>query len=270
MDILEWNEFARFSDMCRSKGMDLLPVEIKVNVEGDVPGALTTLDGSHGALMRRRIWFAEDRDGVAEGRVRLLEGGVIVRFRAGGGRDDLVVKLRPTSREKLVGRFSDAFEVEPVTYKIEEDWSRNTRVLAASLTHVHPSGTLAAAVEGGGDPAVPIDALQDQFLHACAPTVHIGGLVALGPIVSMKIDDVPLDDLEVGLEVWSAAGMEFLEVSTRVKPEHGEDAEEFRERAERKLRKLEEAVLDRGVTPAGHPDSKTSRVLTALAQAAHV
>ncbi|MFE0648500.1 hypothetical protein ACFVZH_07930 [Streptomyces sp. NPDC059534] len=250
--------------------MDLLPVEIKVNIEGDVSSALTALGGSHGPLMMRRIWFAEDRDGVAQGRVVLLEGGVIVRIRTGGGPDDLVVKLRPCVREQLVGRFEKAFEVERVKYKIEEDWSRNARVLAASLTHTHQPGALAAAVEAGGNPAASIDAVQDQFVHACASEVHLDGLVALGPIVSLKIEDVPLDDLEVDLEVWSVGSMEFLEASTRVKPKDDEERGDFIDRADRRLRKLEEAVLERGVGLSGEPDSKTSRVLTALAQAAHV
>ncbi|GGT09757.1 hypothetical protein GCM10010222_59650 [Streptomyces tanashiensis] len=248
--------------------MDLLPVEIKVNIEGDVAGALSALGSGQGAMMTRRIWFAEDQDGVAQGKLLLLEGGVIVRFRIGGGPDDLVVKLRPCTHEQLVGRFQDPFEVAPITYKIEQDLSRNGRVLAASLAHTHPSGTLAPAVEPGADSSVPLDAVQDQFLHACARDVEFDRLVALGPIFSTKVDDVPLDDLEVDLEAWSAAGLHFLEASIRVKPKDGDDAEEFEERAERKLRKLEEAVLARGVTLSEVADSKTQRVLTALAAAA--
>ncbi|MFD0345128.1 hypothetical protein ACFQ0M_01660 [Kitasatospora aburaviensis] len=129
--------------------MDLLPIEIKVNVEGDVVAALSALNGSHGAMTMRRIWFAEDREGVAKGKVPLLDGGVIVRFRTGGGPDDLTVKLRPCTLDQLVGRFSDAFAVEPLTYKIEQDWSVSDRVLAASLVHTYPPGELAAAVESG-------------------------------------------------------------------------------------------------------------------------
>ncbi|NUL02542.1 hypothetical protein HRW07_04630 [Streptomyces lunaelactis] len=247
--------------------MDLLPVEIKVNIEGDAAGALSALGGSHGALTTRRIWFAEDRDGVAEGRVPLLDDGVIVRFRIGGGPDDLTVKLRPCTRERLVGRFSAPFDAEPFTYKIEKDWSRNGRVLAASLVRSHPPGALAEAVERGADPAAPINAVQDQFLHACAPSVPLDGLVVLGPILSTKVDDVPLDDLEVDLEVWSAAGLEFLEASIRVKPKDEDDAEEFTARAERKQRNLEDAVRERGVVLSEHPENKTRRVLTALAEA---
>ncbi|MET9762703.1 hypothetical protein ABZ016_27290 [Streptomyces sp. NPDC006372] len=248
--------------------MDLLPVEIKVNVESDVGAALSALGGAHGpGTTTRQIWFAEDRDGVAEGRVPLLEGGVIVRFRSGGGPDDLTVKLRPCTREQLIGRFSDPFDAKPLTYKIEHDWSGNHHVLAASLTHGHPPGTLSDAVAPGSDPVTPIDAVQEQFLHACRPAVRVGGLVALGPILSTKADDVPLDDLDVDLEAWSVAGLDFLEVSIRVKPKDEDDAEKLDERAERKQRKLEAAVRERGVVLSEHPESKTQRVLTALAGA---
>lgn len=247
--------------------MDLLPTEIKVNVEGDVAAALSALGGSHSPMKTRRIWFAEDRDGVAEGRVPLLDGGVIVRFRIGGKSDDLTVKLRPCTREQLVGRFSAAFEAEPFTYKVEEDWSGNSRVVAASLVHDHPPMALSDAVKPGADPAASLDAVQDQFLHACAPAVRLDGLVALGPVHSTKADDVPLDDLEVDLEAWSAAGLDFLKVSIRVKPKDGDDLEKFTARAEREQRKLEDAVRERGVALSEHPDSKTRRVLTALAAA---
>ncbi|MFE1443382.1 hypothetical protein [Streptomyces sp. NPDC058739] len=247
--------------------MDLSPVEIKVNVEGDVPAAVSALGGGNGPMTTRRIWFAEDRDGVSEGRLPLLTGGVIVRFRIGGGGDDLTVKLRPCEREQLVGRFAAPFEVRPLTYKIEHDWSPAGRVLAASLVRDHPPGALSGAVAPGGDPALPVDAVQDQFLHACAPDVPVDALVALGPVLVTKFDDVPLDDLEVDLEAWSVAGLEFLECSIRVKPKDGDDAEEFVARAERKQRKLLDAVRGRGVTVSEHAENKTKRVLTALAMA---
>ncbi|MEY9996953.1 hypothetical protein ABIE67_008985 [Streptomyces sp. V4I8] len=83
----------------------------------------------------------------------------------------------------------------------------------------------------------------------------------------MKVDDVSLDDLDVDLEVWSVAGLEFLEASIRVKPKDDEAAEEFAARAERKQRKLEDAVRQRGVSLSEHPENKTRRVLTALAGA---
>ncbi|MCB8904931.1 MULTISPECIES: hypothetical protein [unclassified Streptomyces] len=247
--------------------MNLLPIEIKVNIEGDVAAALSALGGAGAATTTRRIWFAEDRDGVAEGRVRLLDAGVIVRFRNGGGPDELTVKLRPCTREQLVGRFEEAFDVTPITYRIEEDWSADRRVVAASLTHGHPSGALLGAVQPGADPTASIDAVQDQFLDICAPVVELDGLVALGPVLSTKAADVALGDLEVDLEAWRVAGLEFLEASIRVKPKSGENADELTARAERRQRKLEEAVRELGVTVSELPESKTHRVLTTLAAA---
>jgi hypothetical protein len=196
-----------------------------------------------------------------------LDSGVIVRFRIGGGPDDLTVKLRPCLREQLVGRFSAPFEATPFTYKIEEDWSGDNRVLAASLVHGHTQGMLSAAVQPGADPATAIDAVQDQFLHACAPAVRVDGLIALGPIHSTKFDDVPLDDLDADLEAWSVAGLDFLEASIRVKPKDEDDVKELAARAERRQRQLKDAVRDRGVPLSEHPENKTRRILTALAEA---
>lgn len=244
--------------------MGLLPVEIKVNVEGDVPAALSALGSSRGVLTSRRIWFAEDRDGAAQGRTPLLDDGVIVRLRLGGGAEDLTVKLRPCDQEQLTGRFSDPFRAGPFTYRVEEDWSSNGRVLAASLARDCPPGTLGGAVAPQADAAAAMDALQEQFLHACAPSVPLDGLTALGPVLATKTDDVPLEDLEVALEVWSVSDLEFLEASIRVKPKDGDDRETFTARAERKQRKLHEAVRERGVTLSEHPENKTRRVLTAL------
>ncbi|MFE5942793.1 hypothetical protein [Streptomyces sp. NPDC056480] len=247
--------------------MNLLPIEIKVNIEGDVAAAMSALGAAGAATTTRRIWFAEDRDAVAEGRVRLLDEGVIVRFRIGGGPDELTVKLRPCTLEQLVGRFAGPFDATPLTYRIERDWAADRRVVAASLTHGHPSGALLSAVQPGADSAVAIGVVQEQFLDVCAPDVQVDGLVALGPVHSTKADDVALGDLEVDLEAWRVAGLQFLEASTRVKPKDGEEVGELTARAERRQRKLEEAVRELGVTLSELPDSKTHRVLTALVAA---
>ncbi|USQ86197.1 hypothetical protein NFX46_22335 [Streptomyces phaeoluteigriseus] len=65
-------------------------------------------------------------------------------------------------------------------------------------------------------------------------------------------------------EVWSAAGLDFLEASIRVQPKEDDDSEEFSARAERRQRKLEDAVRERGVVLSEHPENKTRRMLTAL------
>ncbi|WP_328876300.1 hypothetical protein OHT76_43090 [Streptomyces sp. NBC_00287] len=142
------------------------------------------------------------------------------------------------------------------------------RVLAASLVHDHPPGALSAAVQPGADPAAPIDEVQDQFVHACASAVRLDGLVALGPVFSARARDVSLGDLEVNLETWSAAELDFLEASIRVKPKNGENADEFTARAGRKQRRLNEAVRERGLTVSEHSENKTRRILTTLAEAA--
>jgi hypothetical protein len=58
------------------------PTEIKANVDGAVADALAKLGNPDGAS-KRQIWFAEDRDGLADGELRLLKGGVIIRVRSG-------------------------------------------------------------------------------------------------------------------------------------------------------------------------------------------
>ncbi|MFJ2006725.1 hypothetical protein [Streptomyces chartreusis] len=73
--------------------------------------------------------------------------------------------------------------------------------------------------------------------------------------------------MDVDLDAWSAAGLDFLEASIRVKPKDEDDAEKLAERAERKQRKLNEAVRERGVVLSEHLENKTRRILTALAEA---
>lgn len=241
-----------------------LPVEVKVNVDGNVAEALSALGEPQGPIQKRLIWFAEDPQGITDGRL-LLDSNVIVRFRSGDTADELTLKLRPCTKEQLVGRFSSPFDGESFEYKIEQDWSGSRHVLSASATRSHPQGALLDAVAQGADAATPLDARQLRFLQECAPAVHITGLVALGPISSTKFDDVPLDDLEVDMERWSVADLDFLELSIRVKPKDDENDDEFEARAKRKQKKLESAVRDRGVVISENPENKTRRVLTALA-----
>lgn len=244
------------------------PVEIKVNIEDNIADALSTLGQPQGSTPKRLIWFAENRQSIADGRL-LLDSGVIVRFRSGDTPDELAVKLRPCTKAQLVGRFSNPFDRESFEYKIEEDWSGSRRVLSASATRAHPQGALLNAVAPEADAAAPLDARQLHFLQECAPAVHITGLVALGPIASTKFNDVPLDDLEVDLERWTVADLDFLELSIRVKPKDGEKAHEFETRAKRKQKKLESAVRDRGVVISENPENKTRRVLTTLTASHH-
>ncbi|MEV7544927.1 hypothetical protein [Streptomyces sp. NPDC089915] len=52
-----------------------------------------------------------------------------------------------------------------------------------------------------------------------------------------------------------------------MKPKDVDEVEEFMARAERKERRLEDAVRERGMVLSEHPESKTRRVLTALVKA---
>ncbi|WP_407914727.1 hypothetical protein [Kitasatospora sp. NE20-6] len=243
----------------------LLPIEIKVNIDGSVGAALSALGEPQGEVVKRLVWFAEDRGGVEAGRLLLLGDGVIVRFRSGDTPDELAVKLRPCTEEQLVGRFSRPFDEESFEYRIEEDRSGSRHALAASAVSSHPQGALLAAVAPDADAGAPLGALQRQFLRECEPGLHLGGLVALGPVASTKFNNLLLDDLKVDMERWSVSDLDFLELSIRVKPKDDEGAEEFEARSRRKQEKLESSVRDRGVVISEHLDDKTRRVLTALA-----
>ncbi|MGV9870403.1 hypothetical protein [Rhodococcus koreensis] len=248
------------------------PIEIKINIAGRVDAVLPALGKPRGGKKRRQIWFAEDRQGVADGRLALLNGGVIVRFRSGDGPDDLTVKLRPCLESQLPGRWSDSFEdtTESLEYRIEGDWSGERRGLAASLVSTRPQGSLLDAIGVDNGTARELKTIQRQFLETCAqPPLHVGQLVTLGPIVSTKWTDLALGDLEVNMERWQAAELDFLEVSIRVKPKDGETAEEFDARAVRKQEKFATAVRERGITIAEDKNNKTKRVLTALAATHH-
>ncbi|MFF5010267.1 hypothetical protein ACFY3G_46625 [Streptomyces phaeochromogenes] len=240
------------------------PAEIKVNIDGNIADALSTLGTPQGPVQKRLIWFAEDLQEIADGRL-LLDSGVIVRFRSGDTPDELAVKLRPCTQAQLIGQFSSPFDAESFEYKIENDRSGNRQVLSASATRTHPQGALLYAVAPGANASAPLDDRQQQFLQECAPSVDVTGLAALGPISSTKFSNVPLDDLEVDLERWSVADLDFLELSIRVKPKDDDKADQFEARAKRKQKKLESAVRDRGIAISGNPENKTRRVLTTLA-----
>ncbi|MFD8102929.1 hypothetical protein ACFV24_25655 [Nocardia fluminea] len=245
----------------------LFPIEIKVNINGQVTDVLSTL-GEPDAVSHRRVWFAEDRDGLSDGELRLLGSGVIIRFRSGSGGDELTAKLRPCVHEQLLGRFNDRFEVEVerLKYRIEGDWSGDRRVLAASLVNERPPGTVLDFVGVGDNAAAALHAVARQFVHTCArPSVRLDDLEALGPIACTKWTDLDLDDLEVDIERWQGGGLDFLELSIQVKPKDGESAGELEDRAMRKQEKFSQLVRQRGIAIADDITNKTERVLTALA-----
>jgi hypothetical protein len=246
----------------------LYPIEIKVNLDGGVDDALAAL-GQPEPTAARLIWFAEDRDGLADGTLRLQSGGVILRVRSGGPADDSTAKLRPCSPSQLRNDWANPFDRNRLEYTIEGDWSGPHRVRAASARSSFAQGSLVQ--ERGGGARLSRDALtakQLRFLQECAGIpVDVGRLVALGPIESQKWTDLPLADMEVNAERWRAAGLDFLELSIRVQPKHGDKRADLETRAEKRQAELTASVEGMGLQIAVNNDNKTHRVLTALAAA---
>ena len=144
------------------------PVEIKVNVDGEVDDALSVLENPEAELEKRQIWFCEDRLGVSQGKLTLLDGGVIIRFRSGERADELTLKLRPCDEAQLVGTWSKSFRKDSFEYRIEGDWSGNRRVMAASAVSSRPPGSLLDAVAPDLDAALAFDHNQRMFFADCA------------------------------------------------------------------------------------------------------
>jgi hypothetical protein len=251
----------------KESGAVIVPIEIKVNIDGDVDQALSALRQSHGQPEWRQIWFAEDRFAISEGKLALLDGGAIVRFRSGEGPDELTLKLRPCDEQQLVGKWSDSFEEESFKYRIEGDWSGSRHVLAASAVSNQPQDSLLDTVAMGVDAAIPLDDNQRQFFDDCArPGVHADRLVALGPIAATKWSELKFGELDVNMERWTVADLDFLELSIRVKPKGGETVDTFESRAAAKQQELHQAVIDRGTAISERRENKTQRVLAALAE----
>jgi hypothetical protein len=246
----------------------LYTVEIKANIDGAVLDALARLGDLSGAT-KRQIWFAEDRDGLAGGELRLYSADVIVRVRSGEGPDDTTAKLRPCHQSQLHGRWKAAFENPDVEYRIEGDWSGEHHVQAASAVSTFGQGTQ-AQIGGTGLHEQTLTSSQLEFLTRCASvSVSVDNLIALGPIDSTKWSGVAMEGLTVNAERWKVADLDFLELSIRVKPEKHDTADDFAHHARRQQRRLAEAVAALGMQVAANTDNKTHRVLTALAAAVH-
>jgi hypothetical protein len=248
-------------------------IEVKINIAGGIDDALRALGERPAGMSTRHIWFAADPQGVAEERLPLSDSGVVIRFRSSADKDDLTVKLRPCLESQLLGRWREPFKVETDTdklkYRIEGDWSGTRQVLAASLVSTGAPGSLLDAVAAGGNAAKALKTIQWQFLETCAvPPLHVQPLTALGPIASTTWTDLALGGLEVNLERWQAAELDFLEASIRVAPEDAESDEEFEARALHTQQEFTMSVRERGIAIAQDLNNKTQRVLKALVAAA--
>lgn len=242
----------------------LHPIEIKVNIEGAVTQALQSL-GNPGEGSTRQVWFAEDRAELADGQLRLLDSGVIVRIRSGGGLDDTTVKLRPCEPAQLRDGWTADFTRGGVEYRIEGDWSGARHSLAASAVSTFGDGAQ-AHVAGAALGEYALTSSQRDFLTQCAtPRVRLTDLIAVGPIVSTKWRDMKVGDIMVNAERWTAADLDFLELSIRVRPKSADTPYRFADRAENRQQRLIRAVERTGLAIATNTDNKTRRVLTALA-----
>lgn len=239
-------------------------VEIKVNLR-DVTSSLRVLGLSMDEGTERSVWFLEDRSHGDSPLTPLLGANVIVRLRTTtGDDDDSTVKLRPCLPPQLTDDWRKGFEAGRCDYGIEGDWSGDRHVLAASCKVSLTRGEIEDVLESSdADLPALFDVRQQQLLDECADIrVAFSELTPLGPIqatVWKKARLADLDfDLDVSVERWEVAGLDFLELSTRVKPDDGDPAEH--------QRVLEEYVTRMRLVREGSLDPKTSQVLKRLAE----
>ncbi|WP_019929741.1 hypothetical protein [Nocardia sp. BMG111209] len=242
----------------------ITPIEIKVNVGGNVADALARLRGTDSPAIERRIWFAEARVGGNGKPLGLLSSRIIIRLRS-GDRDDLTVKLRPCQRTQLAGLWAAPFTEGTLAYRLVGDWSGRHRMLSASVVSRRTPGSLSAATTPGADIAAALDSAQRRFLVSCTPPgAAIDHLVALGPIESVKWPKLRLGDIQVEAERWRVDPFDLLEVCARIDPREGESLASVETRAAALQSRLETALRRQGLRiDNGH--TKTHQVITALA-----
>ncbi|MFE6924503.1 hypothetical protein ACFVAV_26000 [Nocardia sp. NPDC057663] len=243
------------------------PIEIKVNLDGDLVDVQTRLGCTNAAAISRDVWLAEPRrpavgDAPAAGRIA-------IRLRS-GEHDDLTVTLRACEKSQLVGRWATSFTDEEVRYRIERDWCGEGRVLSASLLSKRPPGSLRVAALRGEDVTEALDSAQRQFLVSCTPPgVAVDHLRAMGPVASTKWTKVHLGGLEVDAERWTVDDLDLFELALTITPLPGESPPALHDRAVEVQRRLHAAVRGYGLSIATET-TKTEQVLTAMAAAASV
>lgn len=183
------------------------PIEIKVNIGGNVDHALGQLGLDPGAGQEREIWFLDDiTEGLREA-LPLLNSGVILRLRRpekdSKDKEDSTVKLRPCRRSQLVGMWNAPRKHDP-EYRIEGDWSRKRHVVAASCVAEFAHGTFERALKPAGALSGAFSEPQRTFLAQCSDILFaFEGLTALGPITATQWKDFTFGDVEdVTAERW--------------------------------------------------------------------
>jgi hypothetical protein len=246
----------------------LYPIEIKANIEGNVGDALAAL-GDPGSATKRAIWFAEDRSGIAAGQLNMLSRGIILRVRSGED-DDSTAKLRPVDSGQLTSPWADPFTKPPLKYRIEGDWSGDHHVMAASAEASHEQASLSEAVHDSRFDQIFSPEQRHLVQDGAHIAVEVDQLVALGPIASTKWQDLTMGGVDnVDAERWTVADLDFLELSIRVKPKDNETAAHYRARAEKAQQDLLSAIAELKLELDTNAESKTQRVLAALAASIH-
>jgi hypothetical protein len=129
-------------------------------------------------------------------------------------------------------------------------------------------GSLGKAVHGGNFDRVFTRKQRHFVLDGTNIAVEVGRLVPLRPIASTKWRDLRIGGVKnVNAERWKVADLDFLELSIRIKPKDDESAGQYQARAELAQRGLLSAIADIELEPSNNAESKTQRVLVALAAA---
>ncbi|MGS2810409.1 hypothetical protein [Nocardia sp. MW-W600-9] len=245
------------------------PIEIKVNLDGDLVDAQTRLGCTNAAAISRDVWFAEPRVPGARGGPALLAGRIAIRLRS-GDYDDLTVKLRPCTAAQLVGRWSTPFTEPGMQFRVEGDWCGDRRVLSASVVSRRPAGSLRVAALCGEDVTEALDSAQRQFLVSCTPPgVVVDHLRAMGPVASTKWTNVAVGELAVDAERWTVDGLDLLELSLRVTPDPGESPTTLHARALDVQHRFHAAIRGHGLSISTEM-TKTEQVLTTLTTAGSI
>jgi hypothetical protein len=240
-------------------------IEIKVTFsDAGAAAAIRTLAPDPGGA-RRRVYFCEAlARSRAPGELPLLNAGVILRLRDGGGRGgDVTARLRPCRRSRLTERWLGFWAQGPDSLGLTGDWSGEHRTLSATFTTDCGSSAVEAVASGVHPPSWALSERQRAFLADCADMcVAAGPLEVLGPVHSVRWDDVRLDHHEVTLESWTLDGPEplhWLEVSERVAPQGAEVVQAS----------LTALLRRQGLDPGPGQAPKTRTVLETLARGIH-
>jgi hypothetical protein len=229
-------------------------VEIKANASGShAKTAADRFDLSDKNGAARLIWFLESRRGIEEGRLDLLDHGLILRLRSiEHDPDDTTVKLRSKGAPTIPEAWLPSFKV------IEGDWAGDQHLISASFTEKVGSDRIEEATRQGGNISRAFSAEQEDYLsHAHQPPIDLDAeLQSLGPIQGRKWSSLETDDFphEIRAERWEIDELQFLEFSIRVDWDEAEEAQ----------RGLHCRLADRGVDLSGLDEPKTTLVLRHL------